>query len=89
MVGRIIIKNVDSKKHELSKKFQVLVKKLVNNMYPTEPQRSLSFEMHNTLPEFANVIRTTINTRLKVLILDFDDIKVKTDDTFIIVYIQH
>lgn len=56
----------------------------VQHLIPSTPAKILSFELHNTIPEFANMIRVFINSRLNVFSLTFKNTDIKTDDDFII-----
>ena len=81
------VKNIVRKSYPISKKTIDLCRELgVVDYVPTTVPKDVSFELHNTTTEMANALRRCINSELSVLIMDFEDNDIVTDDSFIIAH---
>lgn len=81
----VLVKNIKNNTITLDPELLKICKDAgAQSLVPSVPAIVLSFELHDTIPEFANIIRVFINSRLNVFSLSFKDSDMKTDDDFII-----
>lgn len=82
-----IVKNIKKNEYPIPQDTIELCKKIgVLKHLPTTTPKDLTFELHNTTTEMANALRRCINSELEVLIMDFDDKDIESDDSFIITH---
>ena len=82
-----IVKNIKVIQYPIPKDTLAICEKLgVLKHLPLTIPQSLEFELHNTTTALANALCRCINSELDVMIMDFNDEDVITDDSFIIVH---
>lgn len=82
-----LVKNIQVREYPISAETKELCKKIgVLKYIPVAVPSDVSFELHNTTTELANALRRCINSELEVLILDFEDNDIDSDDSFIILH---
>jgi DNA-directed RNA polymerase subunit L len=79
------VKNIKSNSYPISKETKELFKQIgALRHLPTAVPRDISFELHNTTTVLANSIKRCMNSEIPVLIMNFEQDDVSTDDDFII-----
>lgn len=82
-----IVKKIIKNSYPLPADTLKLCKSLkIDHLLPKEVPKDISFELHKTTVEVANAIRRCANSEVPVLIMDFEDNELQSDDPYIITH---